>query len=257
MRTFLLLLVLIAIASFPFISNWYYGVHKDAYETAQIESIVEKYIEKNPEKILESVSRYRLTQFEKQQQQRAQEIRSAITKHKNEIFDFNYPSRKVPDAKTTVVELFDASCGYCKIASQMLVRAMNDYPNANYILRNLPILGRNSMVAARYDLGFSLFIREKGLSFSKYLEFYLKLMDHSGQYDPEAILEMVSSLGFSKGEFQSFFEKNADKIDEMINKTVELATKLQLDGTPVFIVDEQIIQGANETELREALEKAK
>ncbi|QHD65490.1 DsbA family protein [Neorickettsia findlayensis] len=255
MRTFLLVLALVAIAGFPFVSNWYYGRVKDSYAVSQTEKIVEEYIQRNPEKILESVNQYRLAQFEEQQKQKEQETNKLIAQHKSEVFDANYPSFVAENAKTVLVEFFDASCGYCKLASQILLKIKRDYPNVTYTLRNLPILGQSSLVAAKYDTGVFLFMKEKDIQHLKYSDFHSRLMAHEGVYTPEVVTKILSEINLDPQEVLKFIEQNESEISSMIEATIQLAQKLRLDGTPVFIVGDKIVQGVSEAGLREMLEK--
>ncbi|ABD46020.1 DsbA family protein [Neorickettsia sennetsu] len=255
MRTFLLVLALVAIAGLPFVSNWYYGHVKDSYAISQTEKVVEEYIKKNPEKILESVNQYRLAQFEEQQKQKEREMSELVVQHKNEVFDTRYPSFVAKNGKAALVEFFDASCGYCKLASQILLKLKRDYPNVTYTLRSLPILGQSSLVAAKYDTGVFLFMKEKGIQDSKYSDFHSKLMAHEGVYTPEVVKEILSGISLDPQEVLKFIEENEGEISGMVEATVQLAQKLRLEGTPVFIVGDKIVQGVNEAGLREMLEK--
>ncbi|WP_041351538.1 DsbA family protein [Neorickettsia risticii] len=256
MRTFLLVLALVAIAGFPFVSNWYYGRVRDSYAISQTEKVVEEYIKKNPEKILESVNQYRLAQFEEQQKQKEQEMSRLIAQHKSEVFDTRYPSFVAENGKATLVEFFDASCGYCKLASQILLKLKRDYPNVTYTLRSLPILGQSSLIAAKYDTGVFLFMKEKDIQDSKYSDFHSKLMSHEGTYTPEVVTGILSEISLDPQEVLKFVEKNEGEISSMVEATVQLAQKLRLEGTPVFIVGDKIVQGVSEAGLREILEKA-
>lgn len=256
MRTLLLVFALVAISAFPFISNWYYGSLRDSRESSQIEKVVEEYIAKNPEKILESVNRYHLAQLEEQQKQKAKEMSVLVSRNGKEIFDTHYPSFPAEKESVVVVEFFDASCGYCKLASQTLLKLKRDYSNVTYILRNLPILGQNSLLAAKYDVGTFLFTKEKGIEGSSYSTFHSKLMSHEGAYTPEVLNEIAVASALDPKEVAEFIRKNETRISDMIEATVKLAQKLRLEGTPAFIVGDQLVQGSDEMVLREAIENA-
>ena len=160
MRIFLLLVVLVLISSFPFLSNWYSGKRLDGIDESYLSAMIDEYVKKNPKKILDSLMDYQVLQFEEQQKQKEASFEEAILKNKKSLINFAYPSFLNKDGGINVIEFFDVACGYCKIASGKIASVMEEVKDVNYIFRNLPVLGESSFLAAEYDNGFYLFLSE-------------------------------------------------------------------------------------------------
>jgi protein-disulfide isomerase len=260
LRTFLLILLLVLIASFPFVSEWY-NKHRSgiSMNNPEIEKVIEDYLDKNPQKIIESVSKYQKQQFEEQQKTRLEHFKSLFKENKEKILDFNYPSIKSNENAITVVEFFDSSCGYCKRVQSELQAVMDNNTNINYIFRNLPILGEPSMLAAKYEIAVYMFAKEKNLNNPSeiYKEFYKRTLTYNEKYDEEILLSFVSEVGIDREKFKLFLKENDEKITQMIDETKKLAKDISIYGTPAFIVGDQLLPGAvDQVRLEQAIKDA-
>lgn len=260
LRTILLVLLLVLIASFPLISNWYNQnlSGSGSCSRADIDKAVESYLEQHPDKIIESVTKYQRKQIEEQQKTMMDNIKADLKKNKDRLLDFNYPSIKNDEKAVTVVEFFDVSCGYCKKVHAELKAVMDSNKNVNYIFRNFPILGQSSMLAAQYETAVYMFAKDQGLAnpFETYLNFHEKVLAHKGKYEDEILLNFVGEVGIDKDKFKQFLVDNKAKIDQMLDETKKLGKDLHLGGTPAFVVGENLIPGAIDKETIESAIKS-
>ncbi|MEE1543890.1 MAG: DsbA family protein, partial [Alphaproteobacteria bacterium] len=80
-------------------------------QRAAVEALIERYIQENPDHILDSVRQYR----EREETRIAAEQQSNLSNLKREIqFDPAAPVAGNSEGSVTVVEFFDYRCGYCK-----------------------------------------------------------------------------------------------------------------------------------------------
>src|SRR5215203_860947 len=113
-----------------------------------IEQIVKDYLLKNPEVLQEA-----MTELERRQQD-AQKTAQA-TALKDEREKLLSPRNNVvgnPSGDVTLVEFFDYNCGYCKRALGDLKTLMKADPKLRVVLRDLPVLGPESVEASRVAL---------------------------------------------------------------------------------------------------------
>ncbi|QGR02761.1 DsbA family protein [Ehrlichia ruminantium] len=231
LRIFLLLALVLLVASFPLINNWLSNNSgKSTLNKDQVISIVEEYISHYPQRVIDLLTTG---------QARAEkaELSENIKKHKSELEDISYPSAGNKNSKIIFVEFFDYACGYCKMMSDDIKQIIKD-GKVRVIFRDFPILGESSLKAVKAALAVHF------INPDKYLEFYYEALNHKQQFNEDSILSIVKSIKISEEEFKASLSKNADAIDKMIESTRSLAEKLNIRGTPALIIGDAFIAGA-------------
>ena len=120
-----------------------------AAEKKAIERIVREYILKNPEVIIEAIQSLR----ERDQQQAQERVRKTLVSRRDELL--NDPLTPVggnPKGDVTIVEFFDYRCGYCKRVFPAIQKLLNTDGNIRYVFKEFPILGPDSLTAAKAAL---------------------------------------------------------------------------------------------------------
>jgi len=102
------------------------------------------------------------------------------------------------------------------------------------VLKELPILSDDSVAAAKLALA----ANKQG----KYFEMHQKLFSESGRANKDKALRIAKELGLDIAQLQKDAE-NPD-IKKALNENKELAMKLDLEGTPMFLIGDRIIGGA-------------
>ncbi len=125
-----------------------------------IEAIVKDVIRDNPEIIIEALNAY----TEKQTADAAATALPALLEEESGFVT----GKNVAQAKVTVIELFDYHCGFCKRATPLVKDLAKSDPAVKVMLRDLPLLRKESDQAAR----FALAAREQG----KYLDYHFALL---------------------------------------------------------------------------------
>jgi protein-disulfide isomerase len=149
-----------------------------------------------------------------------------------------------PDGDITLVEFFDYNCGYCKRAMEDILAYIEEDPNVRVIMREFPILGRGSVIASQAALA----SRKQ----NKYWEFHLALMATKGIQNEAQVMEIAKSVGLDTTRLKQ--DMQDPTIMAAIGEGHELATALGINGTPTFVLDDQVLP--NVENLKEALASA-
>jgi protein-disulfide isomerase len=200
-------------------------------DQARVEGILRDYLTKNPEILVEMT-----TELDKRQaaEQTAQQ-KKAISDNAEALF--RSPVAHVagnPSGDVSIVEFFDYNCGYCKRALPDVLKAVNDDGKVRLVLKELPIFGDDSEAAAKLALASD----KQG----KYFEMHQKLFSEPGKADKEKGLRVAKELGLDVDKLQKDAED--PDIKKALDEAKELAQKLNLQGTPLYLIGDRVIPGA-------------
>jgi protein-disulfide isomerase len=158
-----------------------------------------------------------------------------IARHRDEIF--NPPEGTVIgnlEGNVTVVEFFDYNCGYCKTMFPSLMDVLEEDGNVRLVLKELPILGPASEVAAKAALA----ARKQG----KYGEFHRALITHRGSLTEPVIYQVALDTGLNVDRLRADMKDKG--IADIIARNRDLARELQVTGTPALFISENFFPGA-------------
>ncbi|MEH0831324.1 DsbA family protein [Anaplasma bovis] len=229
-RIFCLLGLIVLVASFPLMGMWVSAVK--GRDRSEIEAIIEEYIYKNPDKVVNAISRGQVAINKRK-------TRTKILESKLDLEDNSYPSFGAGEDGILLVEFFDYSCGYCKAVLPQIKQLLAD-EKARISFRDLPTLGESSTLAARAALAVYL------INSDKYIDFYYAALNHSGRFTEAAIIDIVESIGISKESFTRSLEENSGKIEDMLSATRSLASRLNITGTPSVVVGDTVFVGSSD-----------
>lgn len=197
----------------------------------EFERRVRAYLLEHPEVIVEAMQRL-------EQRERAAQLsaaRSVLKARADEILrDPASPVGGNPKGDISLVEFFDYNCPYCRrVAPDMLKAEAND-PKLRIVYKEFPILGPNSVFAAKAALA----AHRQG----KYVAVHKALMATKGTVTEKAVLDVVSRLGLDLERLKRDMTDPA--IQAHIDRNLALAKALQINGTPSFVIGEEILPGA-------------
>ena len=200
-----------------------------------IEQLFEEYLKSHPEIILESVRNFR----EKQEADRREQGASNLKALRNNLErDPQTPEVGNPQGDVTIVEFFDYNCGYCKSVLATVRQLLSEDSGVRLVLKEYPILSEGSKFAARAALAAG----EQG----RYFEFHNILMELRGQVTEERVLKAAVGVGLDVPKLERDMEK--PEILSQIESNRKLAQSLNINGTPTFVVGDEIIPGAVDRE---------
>ena len=221
----------------------YNGHAQEGFSKEDIEEMIYEYIMENPEIILESVDNLR-------KKMEASSIESDnFLKNEFNTFanDNNIPNFGDPNAKVIIIEFVDYNCGYCKKSLDAITRLLNSELSLKVSFRDYPILSASSKFAAKAALA----AKKQG----KYFELHSKLLNVKGNLSEEKILEMAKNIDIDVAKLKIDMED--PEIAVIIQNNENLAKKLNIRGTPTFIINGKLYAGALEFDkLRALIDKA-
>lgn len=206
-----------------------------APQRSEIESIVRNYLLRNPE-LLQEV----LAELEKRQSAAEAEKAKAAVKN-NATLLFNSPREIVlgnPQGDVTLVEFFDYNCGFCKRALGDLTNLVKEDPKLRVVLKDFPVLGQGSVEAAQVAVAAQL--QDKNPK--KYFDFHQKLLTQRGRVDKARALAVAKEVGYDVARIER--DMGSDSVRAAINESLKLAEALGLNGTPSYVVGDEVVIGA-------------
>ena len=233
-----------AIALAAATTSFAYAEGVSAADEKRIKELALEAILEHPEIIEEAIIRLRQLQDDRQQQAALK----TITERREEFLrDPNAPVFGNPDGDVTVVEFFDYNCPYCKKAAEPVSKLLAADGNVRLVYREWPILGEGSVFAARAALA----ARKQG----KYEEMHVGLMS-GRRADERYTIKLAENLGLDIEMLRR--DMQAPEVEQHIALSMELAGGLGINGTPTFVIGEQLAPGLIPYEqLREMVAKAR
>jgi protein-disulfide isomerase len=140
------------------------------------------------------------------------------------------------DAKITVVEFFDYNCPYCRASLPAMKKFYSAHKkDARFAFIEFPIKGENSIIAAHAAIA----ARKQP---DKYLAFYFALMDEQDLATPDLVFAVARKAGLNVEKLkQDMMDKS---VDASIKAAHDLAMAAKIDGTPAFIINGRMREGA-------------
>ncbi len=157
--------------------------------------------------------------------------------------DPNAPVLGNPEGDVTVVEFFDYNCPYCKRAMAEVQGLLDDDRNVRLVYREWPILGDGSVYAAKAALA----ARQQG----KYEEFHWALMGLKERAEEASVMRVAEMIGLDIEQLRS--DMASPEVQEHIDTSMRLTAALGFNGTPSFVIGENLVPGFVEQEQLEAL----
>ncbi len=152
----------------------------------------------------------------------------------------------IGDGSVIAIEFFDYQCGFCKRQAAAAKDFAQSSPDRKLILKEFPILGPISEVAARAALAAKMIAGNDA-----YLRVHTELLAHQGRLDNGVIDGILGNAGLDVAAIRS--SMNDPAITRHINDTRALAGQLGINGTPGFVFTGSIARGLLSQQEIEAL----
>jgi len=205
---------------------------EDSLSKEEIEKIIHEYIMENPEIILKSVDNLR-----KEMEKSSIENDNYLKKEfKNFANQDNIPTFGNKNAKVIIVEFVDYNCGYCKKSLDAIIVLLESNLDLKISFRDYPILSASSRLAAKAALAAHYQ--------NKYFQLHSKLLSLRERPTEEIIFKIAKSIEIDVDKLK--VDMQNPKIDLIIQENESLARKLNIRGTPTFIINGKLYAGALE-----------
>lgn len=201
-------------------------------------SSIEAWVKENPKTMLESIEVYVKEMQGKAQEDMKSKAKEKIPEMKEEIQSSTNSGVINPKGKKVVVEFFDYNCGYCKQVSKTIEELSKQRKDVKVVLKQLPIFGGASMYAAQVATVVAMKYP------NKFVEFHKNMMNSQNTRDEKSILNIVKKSGISVSKVERFLKSESSEIQKTIDSNIKLAQALGINGTPAFIIEEELVPGA-------------
>ena len=156
-------------------------------------------------------------------------------------FGSSWKGAAKPDV--TLVEFFDYACPYCKASNPTIDRLMQEDKGLRVVYRELPILGPDSVTAARLSLEAS--------KLGRFAKFHDTLWA-TGRPAPDTNAAAAKAAGISPQ------PQEDPGIEAELKRNFQLAGQLGATGTPLFVIGNRVMNGAVGYEtLKQAIDAAR
>ena len=195
---------------------------------------VREVIRRSPDEIAESLQG-RQSRGPQSRLSTQDEVRAVIAQRRNEILrDRESPVGGNPDGGVTIVEFFDYNCPYCRRVAPMLEEIEQADRDLRFVYKEFPILGPNSVFAARAALAAA----RQG----RYIAYHKAMMRSPEPITADSALAIAASIGLDVDRLRMDMDDSA--IAAAIDRNLDLAQALRINGTPGFVVGDNVFLGA-------------
>jgi protein-disulfide isomerase len=193
--------------------------------------ILRQYLENHPEAVLEALEAAEA----KAKTAAAEKTKQAVATKQRELeADPVSPVVGNPKGDVTLVEFFDYRCPYCKQVAPSLAALVEEDKRLRVVMKEFPILGKESVIAARAALAAEL----QG----KYAPFHHALLAVKGPLAVAVVYQTAAGAGLDVERLKSDMAR--PEIEAQLRANYDLAQTLGIRGTPAFVVGGELIPGA-------------
>ena len=139
------------------------------------------------------------------------------------------------DGDITIVEYFDYQCPYCRKIEPELRQVVQDDGKVRLVLKDWPILGEVSVIAARMALASKF----QG----KFLQAHEALIGVNSKLTEPRIRELLAGAGIDLDRLNRDRVTNAKAIDAILARNNDQSTAFGFKGTPSFIIGKFRVPG--------------
>jgi protein-disulfide isomerase len=140
-----------------------------------------------------------------------------------------------PDGDISIVEYFDYNCPYCRRIAPEISQVVQDDGKVRLVLKDWPILGGTSKIAARMALATKYQ--------DKFLPAHEALIGVSSKLTEPRIRELLTGAGVDMDRLNRDLAAKAKEIDAILARNNDQALAFEFRGTPSFIVGKFRVPG--------------
>ena len=208
------------------------GLSDEYVKKENLKKYFDEYVDQGSDVIYASL----VKAIEQQKQADEKKKQQALIDHKEELEnDPLTPFLGNEKGDVNIVMFSDYQCGYCKKSAPILSRMLQKDTGLKLILKEYPVLGQASLISAKAAL--AAFKLDK----AKYAVFNQQLFKRSlrSENDLLAIAKAADINGLAL-----LAEMKKPEYVQQLQKNQTLGSKLGINGTPAFIIDNVLYAGA-------------
>lgn len=204
-----------------------------AEERQALHAEIRSYLLQNPEVIMEAVA-----VLEKREAAKKGQLDKALVAANADAL-FNDPNSWVggnPDGDITLVEFVDYRCGYCRKAHDEVAALLKSDGNIRMIIKDFPILGEASTQSARFAIAVRQLAGDDAYHAAGEALIRLK-----GQPTDAALTRLAETLDLDAKAVLA--RMTSPEVNAVIAANHALGQKLQINGTPTFVMEDEMLRG--------------
>ena len=199
-----------------------------------VEQILRDYLLKNPEVIQEAIA-----ELEKRRDE-AQKAAQATALREESATLYKSPRGNIvgnPAGDVTLVEFFDYNCGYCKRALADLTAMTKADPKLRVVLKDFPVLGPDSVASAKVAVAV-----KQQISGDRLFDYHQRLLNTRGTVNGERAMAVAREMSLDMTRLQK--DMDNPEVRATLAENAALGEKLNLTGTPAYVIGDEVISGA-------------
>ncbi|MCX7888967.1 MAG: DsbA family protein [Rhodobacteraceae bacterium] len=203
-------------------------------ERAQFRAEIRAYLLDNPEILIEVSQALEA----RQQAQQADADAGLIAANRDALFrdDHSFVGGN-PEGSLTLVEFIDYRCGYCRKAHDEVAELVRSDGDIRYVVKEFPILGDESVLASQFAIA-TLRIAGPEAYAKVNRAFYETFR---GAVTRDTLTAFADGLGLDGAAIVAGMD--APEVTRVIEENHALAQKLQISGTPTFVLGDTMLRG--------------
>lgn len=200
-----------------------------AQQREEIGQIAARYLVAHPEYILEAANNLKKKQDEALQEKR---VAGVLANSSTLLQDPSTPVVGPANGTVSVIEFFDYQCIYCAKSFPVISAVMKKHPDVRYVFKEFPIFGTNWPASNRAaEMGLAIWKTQGAQAYMKYHDGLYATGHNEGKLTDGDIAQVMQSNSIAVPAPSIIADMAA-----VIRGNQELATKLGIQGTPMFIV---------------------
>lgn len=196
-------------------------------DRAGLDAHIRDYLMQNPEVIRDALLKL-------EQDEQVENTKRVLREHKGELYGAGSPELGNPSAPVTIVEFFDYNCPYCRATYLKLKEFLKENPDTKIVLKDVASLGEHSEAVARIAIA--------AAKQENFAAFHDALMTGKGQMTEPRALSIAKDLGFDVEKIKA--DAKSEETANTLARTQSLATALNVNVTPLYIVGHNGVAGA-------------
>ena len=205
-------------------------------------------IRAHPEVVLESVQAYQKQQSEGKKERQAKLVKELLT-HPNDLIGDS--PRQGASEKILLVEFSDFQCPFCAEAHLNLNKFIDKNDNeVTLIYKHLPLIQIHSEAMPAAKAAWAA--NQQG----KFWQYHDQLFNKQKKLGENLYISIARRLNLDLERFNS--DRAGEAASRAIQQDIDLARKLEISGTPFFMMNEEVFSGAvSVAEIESKLSKVK
>jgi len=194
---------------------------------------VRAYLLEHPEVIMEAVEIFQQRQAEAETVADLQ----LVAENREDLFNDGYSwVTGNPEGDITLVEFMDYRCGYCRKAVPEVASLLESDGNIRLIIKEFPILGQDSLIASQFAIATRMVAGDEA-----YGQVHDALLAFGGEMNEITLSRLAEELDLDPEPILA--RMDSDEVKDIIRKNHELAKKLKINGTPTFVLEDEMLRG--------------